>query len=302
MRVVLAVARRAVRLEPDAARERGAAQHRLEPLRRRVAPEDERAQRPAAVRRVAAGELGDVDPVPDAAHLLRRERERPLVDGDDRRGDLLGRADDRVSLPVRVPEHERDAERAHERRGEHRVERNHVRDDADRPRPQLARERRRVPRPALRLRPCAELVHARVRRHRVGHAPSRRARRARPPARRARAPSAPSPRARDRPGRAAASRRSACAWRTACLRDRRASPVGAMAPRARSGARPTRAPRTTRVLRRRTPLGCSMSERGRTDRQCQAKRARRSPGPRGRSATPCAPSAAPERRRRCACR
>ena len=69
VRVVLAVAGRAVHLDAHAAGERGAAQDRLEPLRRRVAAEHERAQRAVVRRRVGARELGDVDPVADRAHL-----------------------------------------------------------------------------------------------------------------------------------------------------------------------------------------------------------------------------------------
>jgi hypothetical protein len=68
---------------------------------------------------------------------------------------------------VRVPQHERDAERADERSRDDGVERDHVRNDADRPRPELARERRLEPRAALHLGGCAELVHARVLRHRA---------------------------------------------------------------------------------------------------------------------------------------
>ena len=92
VRVVLAVAGRAVRLDADAAGERRAAQDRLEPLRRRVAAEHERAQRPpsAGARRLHGNSATSM-PWPIAAHLARRERERAPVDGDDRRADLLRR-------------------------------------------------------------------------------------------------------------------------------------------------------------------------------------------------------------------
>ena len=122
----------AVHLDVDA-RQLGAAQDRLEPLGRRVAAEHERTKLLAAGS-IGTRELVDVDPVPDRMHLPRGERKRARVDGRDRRTDLLGGADDGVALPMRVPEDERNPQRPHERRREHGVERDHVRDDADRTR------------------------------------------------------------------------------------------------------------------------------------------------------------------------
>ena len=86
----------------------------------------------------------------------------------DRRAHLLGCADDGVALPVRVPEDERDPQRPHERRRQHRVQRNHVRNDADGTRAQLACQRCREPSASLGLRARAELSHASIRRHRRG--------------------------------------------------------------------------------------------------------------------------------------
>ena len=168
--VVLAACRRAVRLHPHAAGERGAAEDRLQALRGRVAAEDERAQRPVVRRRLGARELGQVDGVAEAAHLGRGERERAPVDRRHGGAEPLRRPQDPVRLPVRVPEHERQPRRPHERRREQHVERDHVRDHAERARPQLAREGRDEARPPLRLGGGAELADADVRgdRARVG--------------------------------------------------------------------------------------------------------------------------------------
>src|SRR4051812_24844955 len=57
----------------------------LEPLRRGVAAEHERAGR--SLRRLRAGELLNVDAVTDAVDLARGEWERALVDGQDVRAD-----------------------------------------------------------------------------------------------------------------------------------------------------------------------------------------------------------------------
>ena len=108
------------------------AQDRLEPFRRRVAAEHEHPQL-LADRGLGARELAEVDAVADAPDLRRAERKRPLVDGDDARAQALGDADDHVALPMRVPEDERDSAQPNERSGEHGVERDHVRDDAERP-------------------------------------------------------------------------------------------------------------------------------------------------------------------------
>ena len=97
-------------------------------LRRRVAAEREQAQ--SSVGPVlGAGELAELDPVADRPHLRGAERERAAVDaGDDACAPLRG-PQQPAGPPMRVPEHERDSKRSHERRGEDGVDRAHVRDD-----------------------------------------------------------------------------------------------------------------------------------------------------------------------------
>ena len=65
------------------------AQHDVEPLRRRVAPEREQPEA-VARRMVAARELREVDPVADRVHLRRVEREGAAVDARHRRRDRGG--------------------------------------------------------------------------------------------------------------------------------------------------------------------------------------------------------------------
>ncbi len=161
--------RRAVDGQPDVepAVERAAkrAQDDVEPLRRRVAPEREQPE-VVARRMVAARELREVDPVADRVHLRRVEREGAAVDARHRRRDRRGGSERRARTPVREPEDERNPERPDERRAEHRVDRAHVRDDADGPRAELARERRLEAQAAADLATVAEQPHARVRRER----------------------------------------------------------------------------------------------------------------------------------------
>ena len=92
--------------------------------------------------------------MPDRAELLRRKRERAVVDRRHRGRRALGGSQQTARPPVREPEHERDAERPDERRGEDGVDRAHVRDDrCPAEAGQLARERRLEPRSAKQ--PCA---------------------------------------------------------------------------------------------------------------------------------------------------
>ena len=102
----------------------------------------------------------------DRVHLRRVEREGTAVDARHRRRDRGGGAQRRARTPVREPEDERNPERPHERRAEHRVDRAHVRDDADGPRAELARQRRLEAQAAADLAAVAEQPHARVRRER----------------------------------------------------------------------------------------------------------------------------------------
>ena len=69
--------------------------------------------------------------------------------------DALGEPERPARVPVRVPEQHRDAERPGERRREHRVDRAHVRDDGDRPRPPDAARRRAPGRSGARARPAS---------------------------------------------------------------------------------------------------------------------------------------------------
>ena len=94
MRPFLRVQRRPVGLQPQiqpvVEREPDSLQRDVEALGPRVAPEDEHTQ--IGVRRLAvpAGELGEVDPVPDPAHLRRVDRECAPVDAEHGVRDPLG--------------------------------------------------------------------------------------------------------------------------------------------------------------------------------------------------------------------
>ncbi len=216
---------------------------------------------------------------------------------------------------MRVPEDERHPEWPHQRRGEHRVERDHVRDDADRLRPQLPRERRCEPRAALCLRTRAELVRSRVRRHPTG-TPESQSTTSRRRAQRARAASAPSPPSTGSPGSsfcvAKISRRTVhslptqpeprapirtCPAETVPHRPRHREPrpvPGTRTCSIRTVSAWIAATRSRGMARRRRPVPgtetCLFEP-------CRGETARRSPGLRGRSATPCGTSEAPARRR-----
>ncbi len=153
-------------VEPAVERATDRAEHGVEPLRRGVAPEREQTEL-FPWRTVVARELGEVDPVADRVHLGRVEREGAAVDARDRRGDRRGGTECRAGAPVREPEDERNAERPHERRAEHGVDRAHVRDDADRPRAELTHERSLEAQAAPDLVSVAEQPHPRVRRQRT---------------------------------------------------------------------------------------------------------------------------------------
>src|SRR5207248_2521820 len=114
-----------LQLDVDAVYLPDGAQDRLDPLRRRVAPEHERTDT-VATAALGAGELVHVDTVPDRPHLRRLEREGTPVDTDDRGREPLGDAQLPGRLPVRVPEQQRNAARTHERRGDQHVQRDHV--------------------------------------------------------------------------------------------------------------------------------------------------------------------------------
>jgi hypothetical protein len=171
VRALLLRERRPVHVEPHVVRLHERAQDDVQPLRGRVAPEREQPQPVRVAARAGAVELGKVDPVPDRAQLARGEWERPLVDRRHRGRDALCRAQQAARPPVREPEHERDAERAHERRREDGVDRTHVRDDgASAQTPELSRERRVEAQAPTRLAPRAERPHATVRgQHLVDH-------------------------------------------------------------------------------------------------------------------------------------
>ena len=123
---------------------------------------------------VRAGELADVDSVADRMHLRGVERKRAAVDARHRGGRPLRRPQQAAGAPVRVPEHERDAQRAHERRGEDGVDRAHVGDDrAAAQAAELRRERRFEPRAAPGPRARPEGADARVGGQRVRNGPVR---------------------------------------------------------------------------------------------------------------------------------
>ena len=150
------------------------AQDDVETLRGRVAPEREQPQLAALVAVPAAVELPQVDPVPDRADARVGERHRAAVDAEDRVRDARGGLQRRARVPVRVPEQHAHAERARERRGEHGVDRAHVREHAERARVrelggELALEAQAPPD----LRARAEDAHAAVRGQRSGDRPGR---------------------------------------------------------------------------------------------------------------------------------
>ena len=184
------------------------AEDRLDPFGRRVAAEHERLEvRPCASRSVQPNSFTSI-PCPIGRTLREAQRERAAVDADDRGRELLGRTQLRGRLPVRVPEQQRRSARAHERRGEHDVGGNHVRDD------RVRRQRMRE----LALEPPAgarESVHRTSAPRRLPAArhrrPTARARPARRRARRAHGASGSSPRAPDARGRRSASGRPAAA-------------------------------------------------------------------------------------------
>ena len=155
--------RRAVDVQLDVvAGERHRGDSDVEALRRGVATEREEA-RPGTVARRRARELVEVDPVPDRAELLRGQRKRPMVDARDRRRDTLRRLEQVARAPVREPEDERNAQRAHERGGENGVDRAHVRDDGSSPQARkLARERGLEAHAAQRSVAGAKRAHAAV--------------------------------------------------------------------------------------------------------------------------------------------
>ena len=67
--------------------------------------------------------------MPDRPNLRRLEGKGTAVDADDGRREPLGCAELPRRVPVRVPEHERNAARTDERRREQYVERDHVSND-----------------------------------------------------------------------------------------------------------------------------------------------------------------------------
>ena len=106
----------------------------------------------------------------DGPHLPRGERKRALVDARHRRRCPFGQAEQAAVAPVGEPEDDGDPERPGERRGEHGVDRAHVRDDrAAAEAAQLGRDGSLEPRPATRLRPRPKRADAAVRRQRLGN-------------------------------------------------------------------------------------------------------------------------------------
>ncbi len=112
-------------------------------------------------------------PWPVAIDLGRVDRERALVDADDRGARLLRGFERPRPLPVREPEQQGDAQRPRERRRQDSVDGAHVGDDRDRLRPQLLRQRglEAHTAPDLRARgeaPAAAVVRQRARQHAIG--------------------------------------------------------------------------------------------------------------------------------------
>ncbi len=102
--------------------------------------------------------------MPDRLHLVRLEWERAAVDGHDRGREALGGAQQPTRAPVGEPEQERDAQRPHERRREHGIDRAHVRDDCSSTQSgQLAGECSFETRSAAELAARAKRPHAAVR-------------------------------------------------------------------------------------------------------------------------------------------
>ena len=190
--------RRAVDVELDVV---AGQRHRARPRRRAPSRSSSARARagavPAPARGGAHGNSSRSIPCPIARTFLDgsgNERWSTLVTAVETRSAACSRS---ARAPVREPEDERDAQRPHERRGEHGVDRAHVRDDRAAPQArQLARERGLEARAAQRL--GARARNVRTRQFVGKHARRRRRRRARRPrrrARRARGSSAPSPRA-----------------------------------------------------------------------------------------------------------
>ena len=132
---------RTVQRQADARVERDCAYHGLQSLRGRVAAERQ-CTHVFGTCMLAAGKLVHVDAVAERDELRRCERKRASVDADHARDDPLCHAKRSSRIPVRVPEEQRDAQRAHEGRGEQRVQRNHVRDHRERTRTQRRGEHR----------------------------------------------------------------------------------------------------------------------------------------------------------------
>ena len=141
------------------AHERARPEQGRERLRRRRATEREQPQGPVAGRRPSTcPELRHVDAVADPEHLRILDRIRAAVDAEPDVGEHRRELQRPVDRPVRVPERERHPHDLGERRGQHEVDRAHVRDHRVRPRPpqQLRHERAHVAQAAAELRPRAE--------------------------------------------------------------------------------------------------------------------------------------------------
>ena len=108
----------------------------------------------------------------DRAELPRRNGKRAVVDARHRGRHALRGSQEAARAPVREPEDERNAQRPDERRGQHGVDRAHVRDDRAAAKPgQLAGQRGLEARSAQRLVRRAEGAHAAVlRQHAVDRA------------------------------------------------------------------------------------------------------------------------------------
>ena len=202
--------RRPVDLELDAG-ELAGPRDRLEPLGGRGAPERDRPESRAGLRarrrrrRRCRSRARSGRPWSSRAGRSGARRVSTAVES-------RSASDERpAALPVGEPEQQRDPARAHERRGQDRVERDAVRDDRERLRLQLAAE------PGHEA-PARARSSSRRRRHGHGSCPAarprrpgRRARRPRRPARRARGACRRPRRGSDPPGRPPASRRRSLA-------------------------------------------------------------------------------------------
>ena len=172
MRALLVAAGGAVDVESRLRYLADGAHDRLEPLRRRGAAEDDRAQLVAGGMR-AALEPGEVDPVAERDELRRLEGKRARVDAEHVRRRSRRRAEERARAPVREPEQDGHPERAGKRSGQHRVDRAHVGEHGVGA-AQLRGERAREAEAARRLAPAAERLDAAVRGSEPGTAPSER--------------------------------------------------------------------------------------------------------------------------------